>query len=177
MTSTSTQSGEAGPASNTDVVRPLRAPRRGPADLPFHFAGRALVEQLASERNEPVWLRDERLAASAAFEALPVEANQLYTPYVDLRGASLDTARPYILDGPPGLGDDLRAPDLPPSVHVETMSQWLARDPAGFRATIEGGRTLPGDDKLAQLARGSWSHGRHVEIPAGLALAEPIVLR
>ena len=135
------------------------------------------METLVAERAEPAWLLDERLAAAAAFETLPTEANQLYTPYIDLRAAALETVRPYVLDGPPGLGDDLRALSVPATVHVESMGQWLERDPGGFRATIEGGRTLPANDKLAQLARGFWSHGRHVEVPAGVTLDAPIVLR
>jgi Fe-S cluster assembly scaffold protein SufB len=154
--------------------------RRAPADLPFHFADRDLAHALAVARQEPDWLLAERVAAWQAFEALPVEANQLYTPYIDLRAAALETTRPYVLDGPPGLGDDIRALEasgLPAGVHVETMGQWLARDPEGFRATIEGGATLPAGDKLAQVARGFWSHGRHVEVAPGVTVAAPIVLR
>jgi Fe-S cluster assembly scaffold protein SufB len=154
-----------------------RAPRRAPADLPIAFADRALAERLAGERDEPDWLRADRLAAREAFDTLPVEANQLYTPYIDLRAASLDEARPYVLDGPPGLGDDLHALSVPASVHVETMSQWLERDPEGFRAAMDGGSTLPAGDKLAMLARGFWSHGRHVDVPAGVVLDAPILLR
>jgi Fe-S cluster assembly scaffold protein SufB len=164
-------------ASPTAIPRPRR---RAPADLPFSFAVEALAETLAKERDEPAWLRAERLAAATAFDALPIEANQLYTPYVDLRSAALEDARPYVLDGPPRLGDDLRAlheAGLPKGAHVETMSQWLARDPDGFRAAIEGGTTLPAEDKLAQLARGFWSHGRHVEVGPGTRLDDPIVLR
>ena len=108
---------------------------------------------------------------------MPVEANNLYTPYIDLRAAALDDVRPYVLDGPPGLGDDLRDLALPAGVHVETMSEWLARDPAGCRATLEGGSTLPSNDKLAMLARGFWSHGRHVQIDDGVHVEAPIVLR
>ena len=155
---------------------PARVRRRGPADLPFAFADRALAEQLASERDEPAWLRAERIEAAQAFDALPTESNQLYTPYVDLRAASLDDVKPYVLDGPAGLDDDLRSLVAPPTIHVETMSQWLARDPDGFRATIEGGTTLPSTDRLAMLARGFWSHGRHVEVPAGVVLDSPILL-
>lgn len=159
---------------------PARPRRRAPADLPFSFATDALAETLATERNEPDWLRADRLAAAAAFDQLPIESNQLYTPYIDLRNASLDDVEPYVLDGPPGLGDDLlamREQGLPKGVHVETMSEWLARDPAAFRAGIEGGATLPRDDKLAQLVRGFWSHGRHVEIEPGTTVEQPIVLR
>jgi len=165
-------------ASVPDTIAAPRARRRAPADLPFHFADRALASHLAAEREEPDWLRAERDAAWQAFEALPVEGNQLYTPYIDLRAADLDEARPYVLDGPPGLGDDLRdLGPLRPGVHVETMSQWLVRDPEGFRSAIDGAPTLPVNDKLAMLARGFWSHGRHVEVAAGAALDKPIVLR
>ena len=161
-------------------ARPPRAPRRAPADLPITFADRALAERLAAERDEPDWLRDDRIAAADAFDHLPVEANVLYTPYIDLRSADLDAAAPYVLDGPAGLGDDLSALDaagLPGGVHVETMGAWLERDPAGFRRVIEGGSSLPADDRLAHLARGFWSHGRHVEIAAGVSLERPLVLR
>ena len=166
------------PAPATAVA--ARPARRSTADLPFRFPDRGLAEALAAERSEPDWLRAERIAAWQAYEGLPVEANQLYTPYVDLRAADLMTARPYVLDGPPGLGDDLRAlgeAGLPDGVIVETMSQWHERDPDGYRATLDGGRTLPADDKLAQLARGFWSHGRHVEIAAGVRVERPIALQ
>jgi Fe-S cluster assembly scaffold protein SufB len=164
------------------VAGPAARPaRRSPADLPFTFPDRGLAETLATERKEPEWLRSERLEAFKAFEALPVESNQLYTPYIDLRAAALETAQPYVLDGPSGLGDDLRAIEAAGGpamgVIVETMSQWLERDPDGYRAALEGGPGLPADDKLAQLARGFWSHGRHVEIAPGTAVAAPIALR
>jgi len=163
------------PTTST-AARP-RPARRAPADLPFRFADRELVESLAAERQDPAWLLAERIEALNAFDALPVEANQLYTPYIDLRSADLFEVRPYVLDGPPGLGDDLRDLDLPHGVIVETFGDWLARDEAGARSQLEGGRTLPGDDKLAMLARGFWSHGRHVEIQDGVQLSRPILLR
>ena len=76
-----------------------RAPRRAPADLPFTFVDRGLVEALAAGRAEPAWLLEDRLAALALFEGLPVESSQLYTPYVDLRAASLEGAVPYVVTG------------------------------------------------------------------------------
>jgi Fe-S cluster assembly scaffold protein SufB len=157
-------------------ARPARPPRRAPSDLPIRFADRALAERLASERDDPDWLLADRLAAADAFATLPIEANQLYTPYIDLRGAALEDADPYVLDGPAGLGDDLTGLGVPAGVHVETFGQWLERDPDGARATIEGGSTLP-EDKLAMLARGFWSHGRHVEVAAGVTVSDPIALR
>jgi Fe-S cluster assembly scaffold protein SufB len=152
-----------------------RPARRSPSDLPFRFADRGLAQALAAERGDPEWLRAERIEAWRAFEALPIEANQLYTPYIDLRAATLDDVRPYVLDGPPSLGDDIGV-KVPNGVRVETLGQWLERDPKGARSTLDGGSTLP-EDKLAMLARGFWSHGRHVEVAAGLAVEQPIELR
>jgi Fe-S cluster assembly scaffold protein SufB len=153
--------------------------RRAPSDLPFRFAGTELAQALASERRDPDWLLAERIDAAGAFDALPIEANQLYTPYIDLRAATLDDASPYVTDGPPGIGADLEelAGRLPTGVIVETFGQWLERDPEGARALLEGAPTLPAGDKLAQLARGFWSHGRHVEIAANATIDRPIELR
>jgi len=208
VTSTSTQSGEAGPASKTDTAatrpaaaRPARAPRRSPADLPFRFADRGLAEALAAERSEPDWLRAERIAAFEAFDALPVEANQLYTPYIDLRGAVLDEVRPWVRtasqpaagaaaaelpDGVDGL-IDLREDQVvglvlseaatAAGVTLETFGAALARDPDGLRADLEGGTTLPVNDKLAQLARGFWCQGVRLVVPDRVHLAHPILIR
>jgi Fe-S cluster assembly scaffold protein SufB len=177
---------------------PARPPRRAPADLPIHFADRGLAQALAAEREEPAWLRAERIAAWKAFEALPVEANQLYTPYVDLRNAKLESARPYVRtaagsagvsegvpDGVSGVieivEDGLGAVGLSKAaaeagVVLETFGAALARDPAGFRKAIEGGASLPTDDKLAQLARGFWSQGVRLILPTGVRLADPFLI-
>jgi Fe-S cluster assembly scaffold protein SufB len=201
VTSTSTPK-EAVPASNTDSTRPARAPRRSPADLPFRFADRGLAQTLAAERSEPDWLRDERLAAWQAFEALPVESNQLYTPYVDLRGAVLDEVRPWVRTATGPAGGAATATELPDGVDglvelredqvealvlspaasaagvvLETFGAALARDPKGFRSDLEGGTTLPGNDKLAQLARGFWSQGVRLVVPDHVHLAHPILVR
>ena len=202
MTSTSTPSGEAASASKTDTdsPRPARAPRRSPADLPFRFADRGLAQALAAERSEPAWLRAERIAAWAAFEALPTETNQLYTPYIDLRGAVLDGVRPWVRTAvAPAAGTTSELPDevdglielredqvlalvLSPAaiaagVILETFGAALARDEAGLRADLEGGSTLPANDKLAQLARGFWSQGVRLFVPPHVHLAHPILIR
>jgi len=190
------------------LARPTRAttartPRRAPADLPFVFADRGLAQALAAERDEPAWLRQERLAAFAAFESLPVESNQLYTPYIDLRAADLFAVRPYIRtanasasspdalavavpagtsglieldeDGVSliGLSEAARAR----GVVLETFGSALARDTAAFRAELEGGALLLASDKLAMLTRAFWSQGVRLVIPDGVALDEPFVLR
>ncbi|HEY2916408.1 MAG TPA: SufD family Fe-S cluster assembly protein, partial [Candidatus Limnocylindrales bacterium] len=168
------------PAGASDIAntsqRPARVPRRAPADLPFRFADPELAEALGADRSEPAWLRDDRLAAWQAFDGRPLEANQLYTPYVDLRAADLFDARPYVTDAPAGVQT---APigDVPAGVVVETFDAWLARSPEAARAALASGATLPDDDKLAWLARGFWSAGLHVEIADGVVLHEPLSLR
>ncbi len=175
---------------------PRRA-RRGAAELPFTFADAALVERLVTERAEPDWLAADRRAAAEAFGALPVEGNQLYTTYVDLRSVDLFTARPYITtaagsavqgdvpDGAAGLvelrEDGLVRATLTPSaaargVVLETLGAAVARGDAGVRAALEA-TALPRDEKLAALSRAFWSQGIHVHVPDGVRLEEPIVLR
>jgi Fe-S cluster assembly scaffold protein SufB len=177
-----------------------RPARRAPTDLPFQFADRALVEALAAERSEPDWLRAERMAALEAFERLAIEPNQLYTTYLDLRNAELANARPYVrtASAPDAAGEgtlpegaagliELREDGvadlvLGPAasdagVILETFGQALARDPDGLRAELEGGLGLPADDRLAALARGFWSQGVRLHVPAGVRLERPIVIR
>jgi Fe-S cluster assembly scaffold protein SufB len=191
MTETATPSDRA--------VERARPARRSPADLPFAFADRTLVERLANDGGEPAWLRADRLAAFERFESLPVEANQLYTPYLDLRGADLMDAVPYgtsaaampsatsasVPADVAGLielrEDGVVAHALAPEaeavgVVLETFAQALRRDPDGLRAELEGGRTLP-DDKLAQLTRAAWSTGVRLVVPSGVTLERPILLR
>jgi len=191
---------EVAPALDSGTAAPARPKRRSPAAMPFQFATAELVKQIVRERNEPGWLLDERLAAAAAFLELSVESNQLYTPYVDLRAAVLDTVQPWVTtasaaggtsdEEPPEDVDgliDLREDTvvsvaLSPAaraagVTLETFGAALERDPDGLQADLAGGSTLPADDKLAQLARGFWTQGVRLVIPDGVRLARPILVR
>jgi Fe-S cluster assembly protein SufD len=171
--------------------------RRAPADLPFAFANATLAAALGAERDEPAWLREDRLAAAAAYEQLPVETSELYTSYVDFRGADLFAARPYVrtatapaapgeipegADGIIELREDsvvrlALAPGLAErGVALETLGAALARDAAGVREALTA-TALPADEKLAWLSRGFWSQGIHLHVPAGVRLERPIVLR
>ena len=126
-----------------------------------------------------------------------VEANQLYTTYVDLRGADLFDARPYVgsqvastavAGGAPEavvpagaaglveLAEDrvvamtLAAEGPAAGVILETFGAALVRDPEGLRRDLEGGATLPAGDKLAMLTRGFWSQGARIVVPDGVQL-------
>ena len=188
-----------GAAESTPASRP-RPARRGPAELPFTFPDVVLAQALAAERSEPSWLRAERIAAAEAYEALPLEKNQLYTTYVDLRAADLFGARPYVRTAsapesdaaaqpPDGVSaivelreDTVTTLALSPEaaaagVTLETFGAALARDPEGLRSDLEGGVALPADDKLAQLSRGFWSQGVRLIVPDGVRLAHPVIVR
>jgi Fe-S cluster assembly scaffold protein SufB len=177
-----------------------RPARRAPTDLPFTFADQALADSLTVERAEPEWLRAERLAAADAFGTLPIEPNQLYTTYLDLRNADLAATRAYVRtantpnaiastrlpEGVAGLIDlredvvaglVLEPAAIAAGVILETFGAALARDPDGLRAELEGGAGLPDDDRLAALARGFWSQGVRLHVPAGVRLERPIIMR
>jgi Fe-S cluster assembly scaffold protein SufB len=187
-------------AAESSPGSPRRPARRGPAELPFTFPDVELAQALAGERSEPSWLRAERLAAAEAYAALPLEKNQLYTTYVDLRAADLFGARPYVQTAstpendaaaqpPDGVSaivelreDSVTTLALSPEaaaagVTLETFGAALARDPDGLRADLEDGSALPADDKLAQLSRGFWSQGVRLVIPDGVRLAHPVIVR
>ncbi len=187
-----------GAAESTPASR-SRPARRGPAELPFTFPDVGLAQALGTERSEPDWLRAERIAAAEAYEALPLEKNQLYTTYVDLRAADLFAASSYIrtavapdaaTGSPPEgvsaiieLREDavatlaLSAGAAAAGVTLETFGAALARDPDGLRADLEDGTALPADDKLAQLSRGFWSQGVRLVVPDGVRLAHPVIVR
>ncbi len=197
-TSSEAPAGSPAPAGPAPAgAPPAPRARRAPADLPFAFADAALADALGAERDEPGWLREDRLAAAAAYERLPVETSELYTSYVDFRGADLFAARPYVRtasapaapgeipDGADGIielrEDAVVRLALAPGVAergvaLETLGAALARDAAGIRGAITS-TALPADEKLAWLSRGFWGQGIHLHVPAGVVLERPIVLR
>ncbi len=146
---------------------------------------------------EPAWLVADRAAAFEAWTALPAESNLLYTPYIDLRAARLDDAR-LLTD----LGEDLPAGAVPADadglleitdgvvtglalspeasaagVRLTTLGDRLRTDPDAARALLADGTGIPPTDKFAQLTRALWTQGVVVDVPAGVRLARPIIVR
>ncbi len=145
-----------------------RAARRAPADLSFTL-DEATVEALAA--GEPDWLAADRRAALELFTSLPSEGNQLYTPYIDLRGAALEDVRLY--DEPADAPDPAAAATLPDGiagladlredrvealliddasraagVRLETLGGLLASDPDAARRLLGDSSALPRDRSL-----------------------------
>ncbi|HEX3429186.1 MAG TPA: SufD family Fe-S cluster assembly protein [Candidatus Limnocylindrales bacterium] len=183
------------PATEAAVaVRPARAPRRAPSELSFTL-DEATVRAHAA--GEPDWLTADRQAALERYQALPVETNQLYTTYVDLRTADLTdattsegaTAGPDVPGEVPGetsgsarftdalgasiaLSDEARVA----GVVLESLDALVRRDDALARRLLGDQATLPQDDKLAQMTRAGWTHGVVLHVPDGVKLDHPILL-
>jgi Fe-S cluster assembly scaffold protein SufB len=177
-----------------------RAPRRSPSDLTFQL-DEALVKRLASA--EPDWLATDRRDALERYGSVPIEPNQLYTTYLDLRLADLGDARAYestastattstgstaaeaATEGLAGIAsfreDKVVAVELDEKaraagVTIETLSALLSRDSDTARRLISAA-ALPADDRLAQLARAGWNQGLVIRVPDGVRLDDPIVVR
>jgi len=166
--------------------------------LKLPFAGEDVVRGISNAANEPAWLRDDRLTALAAYNDLPLEGNQLFTLYVDLRAARWADIAPYqatgdapeVSDVVPGgaaalieVAEDrvvargLSVAAQKAGVVIDTFANVLRDHPQLLREAIEGGASLPENDKLAQFARSHAALGLFVHVPQGVALEQPIVVR
>jgi Fe-S cluster assembly scaffold protein SufB len=148
---------------------------------------------------EPGWLLDERLDAVRRVAELPNESNTLWTTYLDLRALRFGEVEPYTAHGTVATAASARLPEgaaallhvrddaivaltLSPEavaagVFVGTFADALRSRPDVLRAAIEGGRSLPLDDRFGQTASAIASLGLFVHVPDGVALTDPIVLR
>ena len=178
------------------AARPSRPARRAPSDLTFTL-DESFVDARAAA--EPDWLAADRRAAFDRYRALPIETNQLYTTYVDLRTADLGGVRvwdtPAVAAADPGaalpdgvaaiavLVEDrvetlaIDAAARAAGVVLETIASFVARDPASARRLLADDRSLPADDKLAQMTRAGWNQGVALHVPAGVRLERPVVVR
>jgi Fe-S cluster assembly scaffold protein SufB len=181
-------------------TKAVAAARQAPTDLTLDFVNEATVREVATSRGDPEWLLADRLAGLRAFEALPIETNQLYTTYVDLRNAHLGGVRPTA--GPGGAVIAADGQNLLPEgaaayaelnesgvaalvvspeardagLILETLIDLQARDPEEMRRLLEGGCTLPENDKLGQMNRALWSGGLFLHVPDGVRLERPVVI-
>jgi Fe-S cluster assembly scaffold protein SufB len=191
--STATSTATPTPSSAPSAARPAR---RSPTELTFRLDP-AYVERLASD--EPDWLAADRRAALELARTAPLEPNPLFTPYLDLRTAELETVRPYdaVLEGPDagtsaaleagvsavleiredriarlGIAPEAAAAGL----EIVTLGDLVRRDEAAARRAIERS-ILPADDRLAQITRAGWNEALVVRLPDGCRLERPILLR
>jgi Fe-S cluster assembly scaffold protein SufB len=153
----------------------------------------ATLERLIA--SSPDWLAADRREAFERWSSLPAESNLLYTPYIDLRAAALEgatfdliadgTAVPGALRLPPDadavieVGEGrLKGVVLSESARVAGVRlRTLSDDLASVRDDLLREHALPADDKFAQLTRAMWSQGVVLDVPAGVTLAQPVVIR
>jgi len=162
-------------------------------------ATEATARQRSRTLEEPDWLLDERLDAVRRVAELPNESNTLWTTYLDLRAVKFGEVEPYEAVGlaadaaraplPEGAAaflhvreDRIVARALSPEaqaagVFVGTFAEGLRDRPDVLRAVVEGGHSLPGDDRFGQVARALSAIGILVHVPDGVELSGPIVLR
>jgi Fe-S cluster assembly scaffold protein SufB len=175
------------------IARP-RPARRALDDLSLVVDAAVLEAHAAAE---PDWLTADRRAAYEAWSTLPAEANLLYTPYIDLRAAQLGTAQ--IVTAPPAPRETGTLPEdaaalieitdgavtavvlseaaTAAGITLIDLSGLLAREPDRARSLLTDGPGLPADDKFGQLTRATWSQGSVLDVPAGVRLDRPIVIR
>ena len=166
--------------------------------LRLPFAGEGIVRGLSASLAEPPWLLEDRLAALALYNELPIETNTLFTLYVDLRAARWADIEPYAETGEAAAVSDvvpegaaafievaedrvvaraLSAQASSAGVVVDTFANVLRTQPQLVRDVIDGGTSLPTDDKFAQFARSHAALGVVVHVPRNVSLPGPIVLR
>jgi Fe-S cluster assembly scaffold protein SufB len=170
------------------------------APLKLPWATTTHVRGTSAALREPDWLLDDRLAAFEALTTLPVEPNQLFTTYLDLRSVDFAAVEPY----PPtpaevGAASSASLPKgVAALVHVDersmvscvlsdqasraglvigSLAQVVREQPELVRPIIEGGASLPADDTFAQVARSLASLGVFIHVPDGVTIEQPIVLR
>ena len=183
-------------AAPAEPARPARAPRRSPNELTFKLD----VADLAGHaRTEPDWLTADRKTAFDRYQTLPVETNQLYTTYVDLRTTDLEDVIPWrsassdlgvpaatLTEGAAGLAaiheDRLEGLVLDDEatragVVLDTLAGLVRRDPALAQRLLADESSLPLDDKLAQMTRAGWNQGVVLHVPSGVRLERPILIR
>ena len=167
-----------------------RPARRALDELSLPVDESALENVLA---DSPGWLAADRREAFAVWAALPGESNLLYTPYIDLRAARLEAVE-FVTDhgterGVGTLPEDadglieisegrVTTAEVSEAAHEAGVAiRSLLDDVEAIRDLIEGAPSLPADDKFAQVTRALWSQGVLVDVPAGVRLAKPIIVR
>lgn len=166
--------------------------------LNLPFAGEEIVRGLSAAADEPDWLLADRLLGLKHYQGLPIETNNLFTLYVDLRAARFGEIETYHETGdatrlsevvPEGaaalieVAEDrivargLSAEARAAGVVVDTFANVLRERPQLLPDVIDGGASLPEDDKFAQFARSHAALGLLIHVPRNVALEQPIVVR
>jgi len=167
-------------------------------ELKLPFAGEDVVRQISATLEEPKWLLEDRLAALQLFDELPVETNNLFTLYIDLRAAKFDEIQTYVETGdaavvaetvPEGaaalieiaegrvVARGLSSEAKEAGIVLDTFANVLRTRPELLQSALSTAATLPDNDKFAQFARAHSAIGVMLHVPRNVALQQPIVIR
>ncbi len=165
--------------------------------LSLEFVSEEAARAASFRAGEPAWLLAARLEAVARVATLPAENNQLFTPYLDLRAARFgdisvtamqrgvitagevaDGAAALLsVDGASDASRVLGAEATAAGLVIDTLANVLRDHPGLLDGATRDGATLPADDAFAQVPRAVSTLDLVIHVPAGVHLAEPIVLR
>jgi Fe-S cluster assembly scaffold protein SufB len=181
---------EAAPTETAPAPRP-RPVRRALDDLGLVVTAED-IERITE--GEPDWLAEDRRAAFEAFKALPGESNRLYTPYIDLRAAQLSeaalatigeattVATASLAEGADAVAEIVEGREV--AIELSEAARrggvtvrLLSDDLDAIRGLLTRDDALPSNDKFAQLTRAAWTQGLLIDVPAGVKLEHPIVVR
>ena len=154
--------------------------RRGVADLPLSWANDAELKRLDASLGGA----SERAAALKEFNALPTEANLLFTGYVDLRAADLEGST--LLTPPVGISE-LSASELPAgaaaliSISARGVGMHLGAEARAAGLTVSplpGNTPLAGaeSDRMTALIGACWNSGTEISLLSG-SITAPIIIR
>jgi Fe-S cluster assembly protein SufD len=165
--------------------------------LSLGFVSEEAAKAASLLAEEPERLLGERLEAARRVASLPAENNQLFTPYLDLRAArfgdiAVTAARRGVfsagelpegaaalvaVDGASDAGRVLGPEATAAGLLIDTLGNVLRDRPGLLDDALRDGATLPPDDAFAQVARAVSTLDLVIHVPAGVQIADPIVVR
>ena len=154
--------------------------RRGVGDLPLSWANEEELKRLDAALGGA----NQRAAALKSFSSLPTEANLLFTGYVDLRSADLESST---LLAPPVVISELPASELPAgaaamiSISARGVGIYLGAEARAAGLTVgplPGGTPLAGaeSDRMTALIGACWNSGTEISLLSG-SITAPIIIR
>jgi Fe-S cluster assembly protein SufD len=165
-------------------------------EFPLECATEATVQAIADERQEPAWLREDRLRWLARFAKEPVESSQLFIHNLDFKGVDVASVRPLYADGaaPSDKGPDdvagfvafrngrwetvyLRDDLAKAGVFFGEARELLAAKPKVAKGLLVGPEALRPSEKFGAMVRALSTAALVLHVPNGLEVAEPFTAR
>lgn len=133
---------------------------------------RSSVEALSERLNDPRWMRDFRLAAFDAYEALPMPStSDEEWRRTDIKSLDLGAFHP---DPEAVSGPGPESPVLPSGVVFTSMRQAAREHPDLLREYFMRVCVRPEESKFRALHAAFWTGGTFLYVPAGVEVSVPL---